>query len=100
MDCIILAPNLIERQVSPPPSSLLLELLRLSLLPGYCQGIRLLVAILQTLYRHLIQPCAGALHKKTLLRHISKIDVHMLRRAPQVFSAVFQRVFQKRANIR
>lgn len=42
------------------------------------EGIWLLVAILQELYRHLIQPRAGAPHKKTLLSHISKIDAHML----------------------
>lgn len=53
-------------------------------------GIWLLVAILRALYRHLIQPRAGAPHKKTLLSHVSKIDTHMLGEASQVFSAIFQ----------
>lgn len=42
------------------------------------------------LYRHLIQPHAGAPHRQTLFSHVSKIDAHMLGKALQDFHAIFQ----------
>lgn len=56
-----------------------------SLLPRDCH-----LGDLVTGGSHLIQQRAGALHKKTLLSHVSNIDAHMVQKTSQVLRALFQ----------
>lgn len=68
-----------EASVSSPWLSsafLVSNQVRVSSQVNVMEGIWLQVGILRALYRHSIQSHAGALHKQTLLSHVSKIVPH------------------------